>query len=356
MLVPTYDGRRATVDARGDMGVRLSYAVQDSAGNTYDSTGAFLLGQLEQLDRTLNEPLYSVSFGRDVDFRTDVTIGHEVASFTLSTFARSTGLATAVRAGGGKSWISANATQIPRASVDISKIPQALRLWGHEVAYTVIELERSALIGQGIDTQKYEALQTGWQLDTDAQVYVGDLDYGDTGLVNSGRVTNLASVATGAMGSTAWNTKTPREILNDVNELLTSVWAASGWSVLPNRVLIPPTQFGYITTEYNSEAGTQSILKYLEENNIVRHDHGVNLEFHPLKWLVGAGATGTLGTAGNDRIIAYHKDKKFIQFPRTPMAKTALQYDSIWQKTVYYAKLGQLEVRYPETVGYRDGI
>jgi len=34
---------------------------------TIDSTGAFLIGELERLDQTLHEPLYNVTWGRDID-------------------------------------------------------------------------------------------------------------------------------------------------------------------------------------------------------------------------------------------------------------------------------------------------
>jgi hypothetical protein len=241
--------------------------------------------------------------------------------------------------------------------VDMAKIPQALRLWGFELKYTIPELEASALIGQGIDSQKYEVLQAKWQLDSDAQFYVGDQDDGDTGLFNATRVTNKASVATGIQGSTSWSRKTPREILDDVNEACVSAWAASGYKVLPNQVSLPPVQFASLTTQFISDAGSQSILKYLQENNIVMTEHGQKLEFRPRKWLVGAGTGGTLGTTGTvDRMAVWNKNKKFMQFPRTPMAKTPLQYQSIWHSTTYFAKIGQLEVRYPETVAYRDGI
>ena len=35
------------------------------------------------------------------------------------------------------------------------------------------------------------------------------------------------------------------EILADVNAIITSTWAASGWKVMPSKILLPPAQFGY---------------------------------------------------------------------------------------------------------------
>jgi len=39
-----------------------------------------------------------------------------------------------------------------------------------------------------------------------------------------------------------------------------------------------------------------------------------------------------------------------------PLQRTPLEYRDIRQLTTYFGRLGVVEVVYPETVGYRDGI
>ena len=58
---------------------------------TVDSTGVFLVGELERLDQTMHEPLASVTWSRDIDLRSDVSIADETSSFTNSTFAAAGG-------------------------------------------------------------------------------------------------------------------------------------------------------------------------------------------------------------------------------------------------------------------------
>ena len=58
---------------------------------TVDSSGAFLVGELERLDQTMHEPLASVTWSRDIDLRSDVSIADETSSFTNSTFAAAGG-------------------------------------------------------------------------------------------------------------------------------------------------------------------------------------------------------------------------------------------------------------------------
>ena len=329
---------------------------------TIDSTGVFLVGELERLDMTLHMPLVEVSWQRDIDLREDVSIADEVSSFTNSAFAAAGGLTP-----GGISWISKDANAIAGVSLDIGKTAHPLNLWGMEIKFTIPELLSAQKAGRPVDSQKYEGLKLKYQMDVDQLVYVGDPLIGTTGLftqatgggyTGSGVVTNVANVANGAAASPLWANKTPDEILADVNEVLTSVWAASGWAQMPDRILLPPARFGYITTVKVSEAGTTSILTYLLENNITKEQTGQNqLKILPAKWAIGMGSGGTQGTDTTPgRLIAYTKNKNRVRFPLTPLQKTPLEYRSIYQLTNYFGRLGQLEVVYPETIAYRDGL
>lgn len=330
---------------------------------TCDSTGAFLVGELERLDMTLHEPLASVTWGRDVPLREDVTIADEVSSFTVSTYGASGSLGVGNSITGGKAWIGKATNQISGVGVDIGKISQPLTPWAEEVKYDILELESSARVGRPIDQQKYGAMQLKHQMDIDAMVYIGDSDLTRYGLINSDNrtgaddVTNVANVANGAAGTPGWTTKTPDEILQDVNELLTSVWQASAWAVIPANLLIPPAQFGYISTQKVSDAGNVSILRYLLENNLLTAAGVAKLQIFPLKWCIGAGVGGTVGTInGHDRMVCYTKDMQRVRYPMTMLQRTPIQYDSIYHKSTYFCRLGVMEIVYPETIGYRDGL
>ena len=356
----TFDNaRNVVVDSMGranDPGKKLPGPVTmaDGSGRTYDTTGAFLVGELERLDMTMHQPLVSISFGRDIDLREDVTIADEISSFTLTTFGASGGLGTGQGIGTGKAWVGKTTNQVAGVAVDIGKKTFPLTPWAQELKYDIFELESAAKVGRPIDTQKFEALQMKHQMDIDEQVYYGDVN-GATGLTNNSLVTNVANVANGAAGTPAWTTKSPSEILADVNTALATTWANSAWAVIPERMLIPPAQYSYISTQLVSLAGTVSILKYVEDNNICAA-RGRKLEIFPLKWLVGAGQGGTIGTPSVDRLMVYTKQKKYVRFPMTMLARTPVQYDGLYHKSTYFCKLGVVEFVYPETGGYFDGI
>ncbi|NTG00102.1 DUF2184 domain-containing protein [Agrobacterium rhizogenes] len=313
---------------------------------TIDSSGAFLIGELERLDQTINEPLVNVTWSRDIDLREDVSIADEVASFTNSSFAAAGGINP-----NGKNWIGKDANAIASMSLDIGKTPQPLNLWGAEVSWTLPELASAQQIGRPIDTQKYDAMVLKHNMDTDEQVYIGDgLIPNCYGLLNLAAVTPTNVPSTGTGSSPLWINKTPAQILSDVNTLLNSVWAASGWAQAPTDLRLPPVQFGYIVSQTVSSAGNISILEFLKQNSLSNSVNGRPLNIQPLKWLTGRGASST------DRMMAYTKDKKYVQFPLVPLQRTPVEYRSLYQITTYYGRLGQVEARYPETVGYADGL
>lgn len=318
---------------------------------TVDSTGAFLVGELERLDPTLHEPLVSYTWSRDVDLREDVTIADEVASFTNSSFAAAGGVNPT-----GKAWIGKDTNAITGIALDIGRTAQPLFLWGMELSYTIPELESAQKLNRPIDVAKLNGIKLKHNMDTDEMVYVGDTSLSRAGLVNHPSVTNVAAVASGAGGTPQWNTKDPDEILADVNELLSSVWEASAWAVMPTELRLPPAQYSYLVSQKVSSAGNVSVLKFLQENNLAGAN-GQSLNIQPLKWLIGRGVGGTPGVLNTvDRMIAYTKDQDRIRYPMVPLQRTPLEWRSIYHITTYFGRLGVLEVVYPETIGYRDGI
>ena len=309
-------------------------------GYTRDSTGTFYIGELERLDQTIHEPLYSVTWGRDIDVREDITTGDEVSSFTNSSFAAAGGINPT-----GISWIGKDVNAITGAQLDIGKTPQPLFLWGMELSYTMPELASAMQAGRPIDTQKYDVIRVKHQMDIDQLVYTGDAAVNTFGLTNHPAVTNLLPVTGGT-----WAAGTPAVMLAQVNELLASVWKASGWAQMPDQLRVPPTQFGLLVSTTVSAAGNISVLRFLQENSLCNTQNGKPLNIQPLKWLEGRGA------AGAQRMFCYTKAYDRVRYPMTPLQRTPLEWRSLYNLTTYWGRLGVIEVVYPETIGYRDGI
>lgn len=303
---------------------------------TIDSTGAFFVGELERLDRELHYPLASVSWGRDIELRTDVTIADEIASFTTTSFG-APGLNNM-----GKNLVARKVTEIEGVSVSTVKKSSPLHVWAMTLGYSVIELAASMQIGRPIDEQKHEGLRLKHQMDADEMVYIGDADLGATGLLNNANIT-VNSI------TTAWATATPEAILDDINGLIDAAWAQSAYAICPTHLLVPPSAMIALCRPV-STAGSRSILEYVAEDCVARRQNGRPLEINAVKWLEG------LGLNNSGRIVAYTNSKQFVRWPMVPLTRTPVENRLLEQLTVYYGAMGEVEFVYPETVAYADGL
>ena len=316
-----------------------------------DSSGAFLVQELERVDPTINAPLATVTWWRDVDLREDVTIADEFTSFTNTSFAAVGGIVS-----NGKNFISPNTNTIPNVSIDIGKTLSPMNPWGLKLDFTIFELEKSIRVGRPIDIQKIEAINLKWNMDIDEQVYIGDAGKNLKGLMNNGAVT-VVNVPNGAGGSPLWSLKTPQEILNDINTLLVTTWTNTGYAVMPDTILLPPEKFAYlsntiltVTSGASETTGSSTLLTWLMRNSMYYTQTGKSLNIFPAKWAKAAG------DAGKDRMVAYSRDRKYVRFPLVPLNRTPLETRSLYHEVTYFGALGTLEVVYPETMTYADGI
>lgn len=305
---------------------------------TVDSSGAFLVGELERLDQTMHEPLASVTWSRDIDLRSDVSIADETSSFTNSTFAAAGG-----PSGSGKAWVGKNTDAIQGIALDIGKTASPLTLWAMQIGYTLPELESALKVGRPVDAQKHAGLTLKYNMDVDEQVYIGDAQLGLEGLVNSSKVgaTNV---------STTWATATPKQILDDINLVLNNAWVASGFAVCPDKLLLPPQQFASLTSRVVSDAGNISVLEFIKINCLAMSVNGKPLDIQPSKWLVGRGVSD------KDRMVVYTQSETRVRMPLVPLQRTPLEYRDLRQLTTYFGRIGAVEWVYPETAYYADGL
>lgn len=313
---------------------------------TRDSSLAFFINQLDNFDTKLHEPLTSVTWSRDIKLRSGVSMANQSTSFVRGEFSGAGTLSAT-----GKAWIgSGGRGALGQVSVDGVPVTLPLNIWGREISYTSIELERSQMTGMNIDDSQTKALITMYNMDIDEMVYIGDTTMGLKGLLNSTEV-GASNVVAGAATTLTWATKTADEILFDVNDAIKAAWAASAYAVCPDTLLIPPTQYALIV---GKKAGTDgaggSILKYIEDNSMSLMINGRPLSVRPCKWCVGIGGSST------DRMVAYVNDESRVRYPLAPIRREQAYYQGITFSAPYVAGLGAVEFLYPETAIYRDGI
>lgn len=305
---------------------------------------AFLIGELEKRDPKVREPLTSVTWARDIVAKT----GGGWVEFTSTM-----NVSYATAGPNDHGIIGGETTNIPVMQADIGKDIYKVFTWGNILKIPFVDQAKLQNIGRSLDDILDKGIRLNYNKTVDQSVYKGFTSAGTTGIINDPNVV-ATSVANGAAGTSAWNTKTPDEILNDINQLMIAGWAAAEYDLsgMPNHILIPPAQYAYIVGTKVSAAGNVSILEFLLNNNIGKNQ-GVDLVIAPSRWCIGAG------TGNTDRMLAYVNDEDKLYFDLTVPCARIMTQPSVTDMaylTAYAAQIGVVKFLYLQPPRYGDGI
>lgn len=173
----------------------------------------------------------------------------------------------------------------------------------------------------------------------------GDPVTGLTGLVNNPAVPIITVPATGVGPSTLWTTKTPEQILADLNLVVNQVVVQSNGVEQPDTLLLPLAQYTLIASTPRSANSDLTILQYFLMNNpfIKRVD-----------WLAQLAGAGTLG---RNVMIAYERDetKLAMQIP-LPFTQYAPQERNLEFVIPCESRYGGVTIYYPYSMIIGEGI
>lgn len=305
---------------------------------------AFLVGELEKRDNTLNEPLTSVTWMRDIVSNT----GGGWVESTSNMFAdyRTTG-------GNENGLIRGQTNNIPIVQGSVNKDLWKVYAWSNVLKIPFIDQQKLQGIGRSLNEILDNGIKLNYNKTLDYMVYEGVPEDDVYGLVNN-PVISAITATTGAGGKTTWKNKTPDEILDDINQAITKTWEQSEYDLtgMANHILITPQNYTYLVSRKVSEAGNISILKYILENNIAKNQ-GVDLVIDPCRWCSNSG------TGKTDRMVAYvnAKNRVHIDIP-VPMTRvfTETSAKDLAYYTPYVANIGQVKWMYTQCALYVDGI
>lgn len=306
---------------------------------------AFISSSLEKERRQLIEPVFSVTYHRDLPIRTG---GGWVE------YASAMNVAYGLTGGSSDGAVGApGANAIPIIQANLQKDIYKTHIYEVILRIPVTDMNRMNQTGYSLEKILTKGIRTAYDKHQDANGYVGMPVYGTLGLVNQTNITSR-NVAAGASGSTEWANKTPEEILADINTSMVESFKRMGENEegIPDKILLPYDQYVYISTRPMSALATKSILTYLLENHMGK-SFGKELKIDGVRWLTGAGA------GGSDRMITYVNKENFLAMEElVPLQRTmtganvgAGAFDSLYQ-----ANLSEVEIFFPQAITYSDGI
>lgn len=319
---------------------------------TMDAAGiasgmAFLTSELEKRDPIIRKPLTSVTYPRDIVVKT----GGGWVDFIS---AQSVGYG--LTGGSGDGPVQAGGSNgLPIVQANVDKGLYKAHAFAAALRVMWIDMQKANYIGRSLDQLLQDGMRMAYDKHMDQNVYTGIEEYGTYGLVNNPNVTETTVAGNGAATlSTKWADKTKEQILADINSAITAVWEAAEYDLdaMPNHILLPYEQYTYILNTMVTNIATETILDYVLKNNIAAKN-GQSLYVGAVRWCKGAG------TGSTDRMVVYVNHERFVQVEElVPLSRVMSQPNAtnFCYDTNYAANLSEVELFYPQTMGYFDGI
>lgn len=296
----------------------------------------FFERELEHIKARSYDVQYQDLLAREM-FPTSDEAGAHATSITYRTYDR-VGMAKV---------ISNYAKDLPRADVTGKETTSPVRVIGLSFGYNIGEITASNATGKSLEQRRANAVQRGTEETIDRIAWYGDAPNGLPGFLTNPNIPN-GPVADGASNQTEWANKTPLEILEDVNDLFTSVFETTLQKERADTLMLPTAQWSYIMSTPRSESTDTTIASYIVMNSPYLNSMD---DIKAVPEMKGAG------TGGTDLMVAYTRsaDKLSLEVP-LELQFLAAQERGLEVEVPSWAKVGGVIVYYPLSARFAYGI
>ncbi|GJD52398.1 hypothetical protein OPKNFCMD_5163 [Methylobacterium crusticola] len=253
---------------------------------------------------------------------------------------------------GQATWVHGAAADVPRAEILKRQHETAVAMAGIGYGYDLEELGKAQLLGMNLDADKADAARRASEEFIDQVALHGDPGKGFSGLLNHPGVTAGIAAATGAGGATAWASKTPEQVLADVNGQLAGIFTGTSTVEMADTLLLPYEQMLGIGLRRLDGISAVTLLDWIRRHNVYTLETGQDLA------VIGVRSLETAGTGGSARMVAYRRDPSVLKlWLPMPFRFFPAWQTGPWRFEVPGAfRLGGLDIRRPGAFRYLDGI
>lgn len=175
--------------------------------------------------------------------------------------------------------------------------------------------------------------------------FFGDTASNLVGLFNTSGVTSVTIPNDGTGSSKLWSSKTPDQIIRDMNLVANTVVSTSLGVEIPDTMLLPLSQYNYVASTARSANSDTTILNYFLQNN----PYIKQVEW--LNELLGAGAGAT------DRMYAYRRSPEVLTMEvPSDFEQLDMQFRNLKYVVPCVERFAGVLVYYPLAIAFGDGI
>ena len=243
--------------------------------------------------------------------------------------------------------ISNFADDLPRADVFGQEFISPIKTLGVSFGYNTQELRAAAMANTPLDGMKADAARRSIREKESNVAWNGDDDSGLPGFLNNANIPIVATL-TGTGGFT-WALKTPDEIINDVNVLVTKIREDSKGTFEGDTLLLPIAQYNIIANNPRSTTSDTTILEFITKP-------GNSFGLAKVAWIPDELNTTFTGDT-EDGMVLYQNDNEVLeQIISLEMVTHPVQERNLEFVVPVESRHGGTVVRYPIACAIMTGI
>ena len=260
---------------------------------------------------------------------------------------------------GRANWQSGYAKDIPLADVSQSQSLRNFQLAAIGYQWNIEEVNSAIQVGGSLPDRRARAARLAYMKFMYDLTLKGSAEKGLGGLINYSGVTATTAPADGTGSATTWvdedgvGTKTPAQIVRDINLALQGIYLGTYEQEMANTILLPVEAYNYIAATPYSATTMETILSFVQRTNIYTLTTGQPLTIRTVRELSTGDAAGTGG-----RMVAYKNDEEFVKL-HLPMPHRFLpvyQSGPLQFEVPGIFRTGGLELLSDAGMRYIDGI
>jgi hypothetical protein len=247
-------------------------------------------------------------------------------------------------------WISGNAKDLPTVDLSSQKHETQVYTAGIGYGFGLEEVNQARMLGMNLEADQAVAARRAYEQMVYDVTFLGDTDKGFEGLLDYTGVPAASVAADGTGSATEWSTKTPDQIIRDVNAILIGIHTATKTVELADTLLLPVTSWQAVASTRLTDTG-MTILDFIKKYNVYTAQTGQELTIRMHRELETAGAGST------KRMVAYRRSPEVLKL-HIPMDHRFLpiQVEGLYFTVPGVFRLGGLDIRLPKAVSYGDAI
>ena len=237
------------------------------------------------------------------------------------------------------------AKDFPR--VDIYGEEKAVKVKGigDSYGYSIKEIRASQRTGKNLDQRRAITARRAHDEMMNRMALKSNTADGTFGLLDFPGITEVTLQADGTNSSKTWASKTPDQIVRDINDLVNAVMEPTSAREVPDTLLLPIAQYNDIATRRIGEAGEKTLMRYILDNSpyIKRID-----------WL---SELKNFGAGGTNRALVGRFDEEHLtlEIPQ-PFEQFEAQQEGMEFTIPCHSECAGTIIYYPLAFAYADGI